>query len=116
MKRVDEAFLFGEKAVSVENGRNECLAERKVTRFRIERKRCSGGVFQHVLRFQECHAKFLPAFRRRMPEISGKDDPGAFVKVVDGERESDDKGDRDMHSWMSSKTGAVLESLGYTPK
>ena len=32
------------------------------------------------------------------------------------EFESDDKGDRDMHSWMSNKTGAVLESLGYSPK
>ena len=29
--------------------------------------------------------------------------------------ESDDTGDRDMHSWMSNKTGAVLESLGYSP-
>ena len=35
---------------------------------------------------------------------------------IQTEFESDDKGDRDMHSWMSSKTGAVLESLGYTPK
>lgn len=34
---------------------------------------------------------------------------------IQTEFESDDKGDRDMHSWMSNKTGAVLESLGYTP-
>ena len=34
---------------------------------------------------------------------------------IQTEFESDDKGDRDMHSWMSSKTGAVLESLGYSP-
>ena len=31
------------------------------------------------------------------------------------EFESDDKGDRDMHTWMTNKTGAVLESLGYIP-
>ena len=35
---------------------------------------------------------------------------------IQTEFESDDTGDRDMHSWMSNKTGAVLESLGYTPK
>ena len=35
---------------------------------------------------------------------------------IQTEFESDDVGDRDMHSWMSNKTGAVLESLGYTPK
>lgn len=35
---------------------------------------------------------------------------------IQTEFESDDKGDRDMHSWMSNKTGAVLESLGYSPK
>ena len=34
---------------------------------------------------------------------------------IQAEFESDDKGDRDMHSWMSNKTGAVLESLGYSP-
>lgn len=34
---------------------------------------------------------------------------------IQTEFESDDKGDRDMYSWMSNKTGAVLESLGYTP-
>lgn len=35
---------------------------------------------------------------------------------IQTEFESDDTGDRDMHSWMSNTTGAVLESLGYTPK
>ena len=35
---------------------------------------------------------------------------------IQTEFESDDEGDRDMHSWMSNKTGAVLESLGYSPK
>ena len=35
---------------------------------------------------------------------------------IQTEFESDDKGDRDMHSWMSNKTGQALESLGYTPK
>ena len=35
---------------------------------------------------------------------------------IQTEFESDDTGDRDMHSWMSNKTGAVLESLGYSPK
>ena len=35
---------------------------------------------------------------------------------IQTEFESDDVGDRDMHSWMSNKTGAVLESLGYSPK
>ena len=35
---------------------------------------------------------------------------------IQTEFESDDKGNRDMHSWMSNKTGLVLESLGYTPK
>ena len=35
---------------------------------------------------------------------------------IQTEFESDDTGDRDMHSWMSNKTGEVLESLGYTPK
>ena len=35
---------------------------------------------------------------------------------IQAEFESDDVGDRDMHSWMSNKTGAVLESLGYSPK
>lgn len=30
--------------------------------------------------------------------------------------ESDDSGKRDMSGWMSDKTGAVLESLGYSPK
>ena len=34
---------------------------------------------------------------------------------IQTEFESDDAGDRDMHSWMSNKTGAVLESLGYSP-
>ena len=34
---------------------------------------------------------------------------------IQTEFESDDTGDRDMHSWMSNKTGAVLESLGYSP-
>ena len=34
---------------------------------------------------------------------------------IQTEFESDDKGDRDMHSWMSNKTGSVLESLGYSP-
>jgi hypothetical protein len=34
---------------------------------------------------------------------------------IQTEFESDDTGDRDMHSWMSNKTGQVLESLGYTP-
>ena len=34
---------------------------------------------------------------------------------IQTEFESDDTGDRDMHSWMSNKTGAVLESLGYYP-
>ena len=35
---------------------------------------------------------------------------------IQTEFESDDTGDRDMHSWMSNKTGQALESLGYTPK
>ena len=35
---------------------------------------------------------------------------------IQTEFESDDTGDRDMHSWMSNKTGEVLESLGYSPK
>ena len=35
---------------------------------------------------------------------------------IQAEFESDDKGDRDMHTWMSNKTGQVLESLGYSPK
>ena len=35
---------------------------------------------------------------------------------IQTEFESDDTGDRDMHSWMSNTTGAVLEALGYTPK
>ena len=35
---------------------------------------------------------------------------------IQTEFESDDEGDRDMHSWMSNKTGQALESLGYTPK
>jgi DNA repair exonuclease SbcCD ATPase subunit len=35
---------------------------------------------------------------------------------IQAEFESDDKGNQDMDSWMSNKTGAVLESLGYTPK
>ena len=34
---------------------------------------------------------------------------------IQTEFESDDTGDRDMHSWMSNTTGAVLESLGYSP-
>ena len=34
---------------------------------------------------------------------------------IQTEFESDDTGDRDMHSWMSNKTGSVLESLGYSP-
>lgn len=29
------------------------------------------------------------------------------------EFDSDDKGNRDLHSWLSNKTGEVLESLGY---
>ena len=32
---------------------------------------------------------------------------------IQTEFKSDDTGDRDMHSWMSNKTGQVLESLGY---
>ena len=35
---------------------------------------------------------------------------------IQTEFESDDTGDRDMHSWMSNKTGQALESLGYSPK
>ena len=35
---------------------------------------------------------------------------------IQTEFESDDTGDRDMHSWMSNKTGQALESLGSTPK
>ena len=35
---------------------------------------------------------------------------------IQAEFESDDKGNQDMDGWMSNKTGAVLESLGYSPK
>ncbi len=31
------------------------------------------------------------------------------------EFDTDDTGDRDLHSWLSNKTGKVLESLGYVP-
>jgi hypothetical protein len=34
---------------------------------------------------------------------------------IQADFESEDAGDRDMHTWMSNKTGVVLESLGYTP-
>ena len=39
----------------------------------------------------------------------------AELTEVQAEFDSDDVGDRDAHSWISNKTGEILESLGYTP-
>lgn len=39
----------------------------------------------------------------------------AELTEIQAEFDSDDTGARDMHSWMSNETGAVLESLGYSP-
>ena len=50
---------------------------------------------------------------KRLEELS---EALAELTKIQTEFESDDTGDRDMHSWMSNKTGEVLESLGYTPK
>ena len=85
VKDIYKPFGFGKKAVAVKNCRNKHLADRKITRLRIERKRSSRRVLQHMLRFQERYAKFFPAFRRRMPEIAQKYDPAAFGNVMNGE-------------------------------
>ena len=50
---------------------------------------------------------------KRLEELS---EALAELTKIQAEFESDDTGDRDMHSWMSNKTGQVLESLGYSPK
>ena len=50
---------------------------------------------------------------KRLEELS---EALAELTKIQTEFESDDTGDRDMHSWMSNKTGQALESLGYTPK
>lgn len=39
----------------------------------------------------------------------------AELTEVQAEFDSDDEGARDAHSWISNKTGEVLESLGYVP-
>jgi uncharacterized coiled-coil DUF342 family protein len=39
----------------------------------------------------------------------------AELTEVQAEFDSDDEGARDSHSWISNKTGEVLESLGYVP-
>ena len=86
VERVDEAFQFPEEGIVVEDCRNKSLAQRNVPRFGVDRERRSGRAFQHMLRFEKCRAEFFRAFRRRMPEISAKDDPVAFGNVVNGER------------------------------
>ena len=85
MERVDENFRFPEKCVAVEDRRNERLAQHEFSRLRVDGKRRSGRAFQHVLRLEKGHAQLFPASRRRVPEISGKDDLPAFGNVVDGE-------------------------------
>ena len=50
---------------------------------------------------------------KRLEELS---EALAELTKIQTEFESDDTGDRDMHSWMSNKTGQALESLGYSPK
>ena len=49
---------------------------------------------------------------KRLEELS---EVLAELTKIQAEFDSDDTGSRDMHSWMSNKTGQVLESLGYTP-
>lgn len=39
----------------------------------------------------------------------------AELTEVQAEFDTDDVGDRDAHSWISNKTGEILESLGYVP-
>ena len=50
---------------------------------------------------------------KRLEELS---EALAELTKIQAEFESDDTGAQDMSSWMSNKTGEVLESLGYTPK
>ena len=49
---------------------------------------------------------------KRLEELS---EVLAELTKIQAEFESDDTGDRDMHSWMSNATGKALESLGYSP-
>lgn len=49
---------------------------------------------------------------KRLEELS---EVLAELTKIQAEFDSDDTGSRDMHSWMSNKTGAVLETLGYSP-
>jgi hypothetical protein len=85
MKRVDEVFRFCEKSVGIKNRRDQNLAERESLCFGIDGECGAGGVFQHILRFKKRYTEFLSAFRRWMAKISAKDDPVAFVEVVNGE-------------------------------
>ena len=49
---------------------------------------------------------------KRLEELS---EALAELTKIQAEFESDETGAQDMSSWMSNKTGAILESLGYSP-
>ena len=64
--------------------------------------------------FQDLLVKFS---KNRAVAVEGEVEP-LTVRINQRNKRLDELGEvlSDMHSWMSNTTGAVLESLGYTPK
>ena len=50
---------------------------------------------------------------QRNKRLGELDEELAELTEKQAEFDSDDEGNRDLHSWLSNKTGEVLESLGY---